>query len=180
LPNQLDSERGIEIEFPEHVTGMNNKNGQIEHLYHLYLESIGSINNRVLAPVWTIKDNTLIYETILKDNMKMVAHAKLDSMGIKFSYEFINQSDNSYQHLQAITCVQLYSLFADTLLERTYIHTDNGFELMASETKHHICYPSLERWVVVELFEQFHVVGHDAQNNLLKYAVAFHTGVLTV
>jgi len=146
LPNQSHSERGIEIEFPEHVSGVNIKSGLLENLYHLYLESIGKLNNRTLLPVWTIENNTIIYETILKDSIKMVAHAKLDSIGIEYKYIFTNQSDISYQHLQAITCVQLYSSFSDTLLERTYIHDSNGFELIASETPERLTMP-LNEWL---------------------------------
>lgn len=173
LPNQSDSERGIEIEFPEHVTGVNNRSGQLEHLYHLYLESTANSTNRVLGPVWTINDNTLVYETTLKDNMKMVACAKLDSIGIKFSYTFTNQSDNSYQHLQAITCVQLYSFFADTLLERTYIHTDNGFDIMASETPERLSMP-LDEWLPCRYHVSYNwpipnIKKEKGQDSIMKY-----------
>ena len=50
LPNQPATDRGIEIEFPEHVTGLNEKNNQSEHLY---LVSNGNANKRTL-PVWHI------------------------------------------------------------------------------------------------------------------------------
>jgi hypothetical protein len=33
LPGQSTSERGIEVEFPEHVTGLNGKTNITEHLY---------------------------------------------------------------------------------------------------------------------------------------------------
>ena len=67
LPGQPDTERGIEIEFPEHVTGLNEKNSKVEHLY---LVSNGNDNKRTL-PVWRVEGNSLIYETELEDKVKI-------------------------------------------------------------------------------------------------------------
>ena len=142
LPHQLSSERGIEIEFPEHVTGVNKEKGVVEHLY---LASRGSLNRRTL-PVWSVKNNTLTYETILNDSILMVAKARLDSNGIKYSYQFTNQSNITYQRFQAVTCVKLYSCFSDNRLERTYIHDSTGFDLLASETPERLTMP-LSDWL---------------------------------
>ncbi len=142
LPNQSNSERGIEIEFPEHVTGLNSKSGLFEHLY---LESRGNSNKRTL-PEWKVEDNTIIYSTTLNGNVSMVANAKLDSNGIKYTYLLTNNSNTSYGHLQAVTCVKLYAAFSDTLLERTYVHVNGGFDLMASETPERLTMP-LQKWL---------------------------------
>ncbi len=130
LPGQPTTNRGIEIEFPEHVTGLNEKTNRIEHLY---LVTRGNSNRRTV-PEWKIEGNAMTYETTLNGNIKMTARATMDSIGVSFIYTFINNSTIPYKHFQAVTCVKLYSVFSDTLLERTYVHHSNGFELLASET----------------------------------------------
>ncbi|GHM99488.1 hypothetical protein WSM22_09780 [Cytophagales bacterium WSM2-2] len=129
LPGQPDSDRGIEIEFPEHVTGLNEKTKQVEHLY------LNTDRNRQMTkPVWKEAGNTFTYETELMNRVKMVAIAIMEPDGIRIKYQLTNHSDISYSNLQAVTCVKLYSLFSDNLLERTYVHHTDGFELIASET----------------------------------------------
>lgn len=142
LPGQANSDRGIEIEFPEHVTGLNEKNNKVEHLY---LVTNGNDNNRTL-PVWHVEGNSLVYETELEGRVKMIATARLEENGLRYTYKFINHSNISYQNLQAVTCVKLYSLFSDTFLQRTYIHHSNGFDLMASETPERLTM-SLQKWL---------------------------------
>jgi len=142
LPGQSISERGIEIEFPEHVTGLNEKTNNVEHLY---LVTNGNANKRTL-PTWRVNGNTLIYETEFDSKIKMIATAYLDSNGLRYTYRFINHSNISYLNFQAVTCVKLYSLFSDTLLQRTYVHHSDGFDLMASETPERLTMP-LQKWL---------------------------------
>ena len=142
LPNQSEQERGIEIEFPEHVSGLNVQSALYEHLY---LESRGNENRRTL-PEWTVSGNTISYRTILNGNVSLTAEAQLDSSGIRYTYTFTNHSNISYNHLQAVTCVKLYSAFSDTLLERTYVHHNNGFDLLASETPERLTM-RLDQWL---------------------------------
>lgn len=142
LPDQPLSERGIEVEFPEHVTELNEKSQKSEHLY---LATRGNLNKRTL-PVWKKENNQLIYETELNGNIKMTATAQLESNGIRYTYTFTNRSIISYRNLQAVTCVKLYSSFSDTLLERTYVHHSNGFDLLASETPNRLTMP-LKEWI---------------------------------
>lgn len=142
LPGQSATDRGIEIEFPEHVTGINEKTKDIEHLY---LVTRGNSNRRT-EPVWNINSNVLIYETILNNSFKLIARAKLDSNAVEFSYEITNNSTIPYKSLQAVTCVKLYSLFSDTLLERSYVHHSNGFDLLASETPQRLTM-GLQQWL---------------------------------
>jgi hypothetical protein len=142
LPGQPASERGIEIEFPEHVTGLNERTHAVEHLY---LTTYGDGNKRTL-PVWKAEGNALIYETTFNGNFKMIARAELDSNGISYSYQLVNNSATVYTNLQAVTCVKLYSAFSDTLLVRTYVHHSNGFDLLASETPDRLTMP-LSQWL---------------------------------
>jgi len=142
LPGQSSFERGIEVEFPEHVTGLNENNKNFEHLY---LVSRGNLNKRTL-PSWKIDGNTLMYETDLDDKVKMIAKAQLESNGVRYSYKFINHSNISYQNFQPVTCVKLYSAFSDTLLQRTYVHHPGGFDLLASETPERLTMP-LQKWL---------------------------------
>jgi hypothetical protein len=142
LPGQLDSDRGIEVEFPEHVTGVNKNSGKAEQLYFV---SLGNRNRRT-SPVWKLEKNTIIYETDLQDNVHLTAKAILEPDGLRYSYTFTNRSGADYKNLGAITCVKLYSLFSDTLLRRTYVHHPNGFELLASETPQRLTLP-LNQWL---------------------------------
>jgi len=142
LPGQSTSERGIEVEFPEHVTGLNGKTNTSEHLY---LVSQGTRNKRTL-PLWKVEGNSVKYETTLNNDIKMIAIASLEDDGVRYTYRFINNSTIDYTNLQAVTCVKLYSAFSDTLLQRTYVHHTNGFELLASETPGRLTMP-LNKWL---------------------------------
>ena len=130
LPGQSATDRGIEVEFPEHVTGLNEKTNRIEHLY---LVTRGNSNRRTV-PEWKIEGNAIVYKTTLNESIKMTARVAMDSIGVSFTYTFINNSTISYKNFQAVTCVKLYADFSDSLLERTYVHHSNGFDLLASET----------------------------------------------
>ena len=142
LPRQPASDRGIEVEFPEHVTGLNTQTGGSEHLY---LVSNGNRNVRTL-PAWKTEGNALVYETELNNSVKLVAKAALEPDGIHYTYSFINHSAIAYENLQAVTCVKLYAVFSDTLLARTYVHHPDGFDLLASETPERLTMP-LDKWL---------------------------------
>ena len=142
LPGQSLSERGIEVEFPEHVTGLNENSKDVEHLY---LVTRGTGNKRT-SPVWKVEGNTLRYETNLSNQVKMIAKVRLEFNRVEYTYEFINHSNISYTNFQAVTCVKLYSAFSDTLLQRTYVHHTNGFDLLASETPQRLHMP-MNKWL---------------------------------
>ena len=142
LPGQAVSQRGIEVEFPEHVTGLNRNSKQVEHLY---LVTSGDRNKRTL-PVWKVEGNAVRYETELNNMVKMIAKAELEPNGVRYTYEFKNHSNLTYENFQAVTCVKLYSTFSDTRLERTYVHHADGFDLMASETPGRLTLP-LQNWL---------------------------------
>jgi len=142
LPGEPNTDRGMEIEFPEHVTGLNKQSNQAEHLY---LVTNGNNNQRSL-PTWKVQAKSLVYESVLNGNIRMIAKAQLDSDGVTYTYTFTNSSSIAYENLQAVTCVKLYSSFSDTLLQRTYVHHANGFELLASETPERLTMP-LNKWI---------------------------------
>lgn len=142
LPGQSIAERGIEVEFPEHVTGLNEQTRAVEHLY---LVTNRNSNKRTL-PLWKVTNNMISYETDLNNDIKMLAVAQLDSNGVRYTYKFTNHSNLTYTNLQAVTCVKLFSVFSDTLLERTYVHHSNGFDLLASETPERLTMP-LQKWL---------------------------------
>jgi hypothetical protein len=142
LPGQPVSDRGIEVEFPEHVTGLNKLTNSVEHIY---LVTRGNSNKRSM-PVWKADGNTLVYETELNSQVKMVAKARLDTNGVSYTYSFTSHSTVSYPEFQAVTCVKLYAVFTDTLLERTYVHHSDGFDLLASETPERLTMP-LAKWI---------------------------------
>jgi hypothetical protein len=87
-----------------------------------------------------------MYETELDNMITMTAKAQLEPDGVRYTYEFNNHSNVSYQNLQAVTCVKLYSNFSDTFLQRTYVHHPDGFDLMASETLQRLTMP-LQKWL---------------------------------
>jgi hypothetical protein len=142
LPGQPATERGIEVEFPEHVTG---KNLQSRQVGHLYLVSNGQRNKRS-NPVWKKEGNVLMYETTFNDHIKMMAKVEVETDGVSYTYTITNNSTIGYENLQAVTCIKLYSAFSDTLLTRTYVHHANGFDLLASETPERLTMP-LDKWL---------------------------------
>jgi len=138
LPGQAVSDRGIEIEFPEHVTGLNKTTHKVEHLY---LVTNGNRNKRSL-PAWRVQGNSLVYETELDNKIKLIATAHPEADGLRYTYTLHNHSNIAYQSLQAVTCVKQYARFSDTLLERTYVHHKEGFDLLASEAPKPVTIPS--------------------------------------
>ena len=130
IPGQAAGERGIEVEFPEHVTGVNTQTRNVERFY---LITAGNRYKRSL-PVWKATDTSLIYECEFNNNIKLSAEARLSHDGVAYTYHITNNSTITYENMQAPTCVKLYSSFSDTLLERTYVHHADGFDLLASET----------------------------------------------
>jgi len=90
--------------------------------------------------------NTLSYKTELGNAVTMIASVSLENDGLRYRYQLINHSKLAYQNLQAVTCVKLYAVFADTLLERSYVHHKEGFELLASETPARLT-KGLQQWL---------------------------------
>ena len=140
LPGSADTDRTINVLFPEHVTAR--RHGSTE-AQQLYLFRPGRERQR---PVWQQIGNSLQYERDLEPGIHMVARATLEDDGIRFRYEFINRSKVDYDMIYAVTDPRLTGIFHDVRLERTYVHHKEGFDLLASETPSRLTTP-LNQWL---------------------------------
>ena len=142
LPGRPESDRAIEVIFPEHVTVRRTGLIESEQLY-LFTGRSAVGNER---PVWRRDGQSLLYERRLPGGIGLVARATLDRDGVRFTYEFRNQSDVAFDMIYAVNDPRLTSVFHDTRLERTYVHHDDGFDLLASETPERLSL-AMEEWL---------------------------------
>jgi len=84
----------------------------------------------------------------------MLARATLEPDGVRFHYEFLNRSNVAYEMIYAVTDPRLTSIFHDVRLERTYVHHQDGFDLLASETLARLTLP-LDRWLPARYLASF-------------------------
>ena len=140
LPGSAESDRTIEVIFPEHVTAR--RQGR-EDSEQLYLFRPGSRGER---PKWRQVGQSLEYEMDLAGAVELLARATLEDDGVRFHYEYRNRSDVAYDMVYAVTDPRLTSIFHDVRLERTYVHHKNGFDLLASETPSRLSMP-LAEWL---------------------------------
>lgn len=140
LPGSADTDRTINVLFPEHVTARRHGSAEAQQLY---LFRPGRERQR---PVWQQIGNSLQYERDLEPGIHMVARATLEDDGIRFRYEFINRSKVDYDMIYAVTDPRLTGIFHDVRLERTYVHHKEGFDLLASETPSRLTTP-LNQWL---------------------------------
>ncbi len=140
LPGLPNSDRSIEIIFPEHVTAKRHGTSEPEHLY-LY-----STRQRRKAPAWRKSENSLEYVRDLEGGIHFLARATLEDDGVLFHYEFQNHSDAAYDMIYAVTDPRLKGIFHDVRLERTYVHHKDGFDLLASEAPARLTMP-LSQWL---------------------------------
>jgi len=75
LPSEADSDSGIFVLFPEHVT----------------------------RPAWHRIGNSLRYQAELPQGIVMVARATLQNDGVRYRYQFTNHSNVDYDMMQAVT-----------------------------------------------------------------------------
>ena len=83
---------------------------------------------------WRRRATGLEYERDLPHNIHFLARATLEVDGVRFRYEFVNNSTTSFEMIYAVTDPRLTGEFHDERLERTYVRQDGGFDLLASET----------------------------------------------
>ena len=140
LPGHSDSDKTIEVVFPEHVTvrQVGEKEGK-----HLFLFRPGKHGDR---PLWRQVGQSLRYEKDFVGGLHMLATATLEDDGVRFRYEFVNRSQLAYEMIYAPTDPRLTSIFHDVRLERTYVHHKDGFDLLASETPSRLTM-SLDQWL---------------------------------
>src|SRR5262245_9186198 len=86
LPGHPDSDKTIEVIFPEHVTVRHLGDAEGEHLL---LFQPGQHGNR---PAWRQVGRSLQYEKDFAGGLHMLATAMLEDDGVRFSYEFVNRS----------------------------------------------------------------------------------------
>jgi hypothetical protein len=140
LPGSADTDRTINVLFPEHVTARRHGTAEAEQLY---LFRPGREGQRT---VWQRVGNSLQYERDFKPGIHMVARATLEDDGVLFAYEFTNRSSVDYDMIYAPTDPRLTGIFHDVRLERTYVHHKDGFDLLASETPGRLTMP-LNQWL---------------------------------
>lgn len=126
VPDGPASERSSKILFPEHVTVRAHDQSEQKHLYIFRPGRQGD------SPQWTKVGNTLEYTSDFGE-IHFVARASLVDDGIVFRYEFDNHSAIDYDMVTAITDPRFRTIFYDPRLERTYVHHQDGFDLLASE-----------------------------------------------
>ncbi len=140
LPGHPESDRSIEVLFPEHVTARRHGSVNAEHLYRFRPGPLGE------RPAWRRVGRSLEYERQLPGAVHLLARATLEDDGVRFHYEFSNRSDVAYDMIYAVTDPRLTSMFHDLRLERTYVHHPDGFDLLASDTPNRLTMP-LNQWL---------------------------------
>jgi hypothetical protein len=148
LPQQPAAERGIEVIFPEHVTGRQHGKTEPEHLF-LYTRSA-----QAFRPNWWRLGNSLQYEIEWAPGVHLKARATLQQDGVRFDYYFTNNSRVDYDTIQAVTDPRMHSVFHDVRLERTYVHHPDGFDLLASETPERLTMPE-RQWLPARYLASF-------------------------
>ena len=104
LPGEPASTRGIEVVFPEHVTGRAHAKTEPEHLY---LWRPGQRGNR---PAWRRAGQSLEYEMDLENHVHMLARATLEPDGVRYHYIFDSRGNVAYDMLTAVTDPRLAQL----------------------------------------------------------------------
>lgn len=140
LPGHPDTERIIEVIFPEHVTARMHGSSQVEHLY------LFRPGKEVERPAYREGKHSLEYEKDFQAKIHFLARAIAEEDGVRFHYEFTNLSDKSYDMIYAVTDPRLAGMFHDVRLERTYVHHKQGFDLLAAETPSRLTMP-LNEWL---------------------------------
>jgi hypothetical protein len=148
LPGYSETDRSIEIIFPEHVTAIQHDSKDVKHLYIYRPASSGEI------PTWRQVRESYEYERNLPGAIHLLARATLEEDGVRVHYELSNHSDTMYDMIYAVTCPRLTNLFHDLRMQRTYVHYKDGFELLASEIPARLDKP-LDQWLPCRCLASF-------------------------
>lgn len=140
IPGHPESDRSIEIIFPEHVTAIQHDSKDVKHLYIYRPDSPREHS------AWRQVKESFEYERDLPGAIHMLARATLEEDGVRLHYELSNQSDTMYDMIYVVTCPRLTNLFHDLRMQRTYVHYKDGFELLASEVPTRLDIP-LGQWL---------------------------------
>jgi hypothetical protein len=142
LPGRPDADNAVRILFPEHVTALLRGDTAAAQLFVFRPGTRGD------RPDWRIVDNALEYERQLRPGLSVRARATLEDDGVRFRYDFANQSQYAYDFITAVTDPRLTDIFLDQRLERTFVHHADGFDLLAAETPSRLAMP-LNEWLPV-------------------------------
>ena len=148
LPGSPDSDRTIEILFPEHVTARKRGETNAEQLYRFRPGAGGE------RPMWRQRGQSAEYEMNLPGGVQFLARASLEDDGVRVHYEFRNRTDVAYDMIYAVTDPRLTGRFHDVRLERTYVHHADGFDLLGSETPGRLEMP-LSDWLPARYLASF-------------------------
>ena len=85
-------------------------------------------------PMWRVAGGAIEATFELDGGCQMNVQARAEPDGLRITYKFTNRSNENYAWIMPATCVRQSGSLEDPLLERTYVHHKNGFELLASET----------------------------------------------
>lgn len=147
LPGHPSTDRAIEVLFPEHVTVRARGSAEANQLY---LFRPGQSGER---PMWRRSGQSLEYERDL-GALDMLARATLEEDGVRFHFKLRSKSDITYDLAWAIVDPRLTAEFHDARLERTYVHHQEGFDLLASETPRRLTMP-LHQWLPARYLASF-------------------------
>ncbi|GGA77909.1 hypothetical protein GCM10011507_31460 [Edaphobacter acidisoli] len=148
LPGYPITDRTIEVVFPEHVTVREHGSNDVQHIY-MWREG-----HQGTPPTWQRNGNSLQYEKHFDDGVEMVARATLEDDGVLFDYEFRNQSSTAFDMVWAPTDPRLTSIFHDVRLERTYVHHQTGWGLLAANTPERLSMP-LSQWLPARYHDSY-------------------------
>ena len=141
VPDGASGEDAVLVLLPEHVTVRRRGTSEAQHLY---LWQPGKHGAR---PHWARTGDTLQYESDLGATMHFLVRAYLQADGVLLHYEFMNNSDVDFDSVQAVTDPRMVSpLFRDVRLERTYVHEQGRFALLASDMPQRVNKP-ISEWL---------------------------------
>jgi len=141
VAGEESGKRAVLVLLPEHVTVRRHGSDQGEHLYLWRPGKAGA------AFKWARSGNAFQWETDFEAGIHFLARVSLDADGVLYHYEFVNKSQTDFDSVQAVTDPRMLSpLFHDVRLERTYVHTANGFSLLASDMPERLTMP-LATWL---------------------------------
>jgi len=141
LPAPHDSETGVWVLLPEHVTDLEHGKVEARQLYLFRPGRQSTLTN------WHRKGQSLEYEEEFPPGIRMRAQATLEDDGVRYRYDFTNHSESDFDMMQAVTDPRMTSpYFRDVRLERTYVHHSDGFALLAAETPNRVDMP-LNEWL---------------------------------
>ncbi len=151
LPGHQLTDRAIQVIFPEHVTVRKSGSTDANAVEHIYMWRDGHQGE---APNWKREGQSLEYEKVFDDGIRMVAKATLQDDGVLFDYHFKNTSETDFNLVWAPTDPRLTSLFHDVRLERTYVHHKDGWGLLAENTPDRLSMP-LTEWLPARYHDSF-------------------------